>query len=162
MRLTSFNTAAMLLMLAIGIALGALVFRNVPDTMAAIDRPLAQPVTASSPAIATALDGQEPSAFTRLSDDAKYAGVVFARQSADIVARADGTLQAVFVNLGDRLKAGDVIARAESYSSTQQLQMAEATLRSAHAEQQDAELGVKDAETRYRRREALEEAGLIS
>jgi macrolide-specific efflux system membrane fusion protein len=88
--------------------------------------------------------------------------VIFARQSADIVARSEGIVEEVYVNLGDRLKAGDVIARTESYSITQQLQLAEATLRSTQADQRNAEVDLKDAESRYLRREELAESGLIS
>ena len=40
----------------------------------------------------------------------QYAGIIFARQLADIVARSDGRLEAVYVHLGDHLKPGDAIA----------------------------------------------------
>src|SRR5207248_6484036 len=96
------------------------------------------------------------------ADDAMHLGVIFARQSADIVARSEGSLQAITANLGDHLKAGEVIAQIDSYSITQQLEMAEATLRSALADQRDLELELKDAESRCRRREELAQEGLIS
>src|SRR5262249_36282570 len=134
MRISSFNIAVMMLMLAIGIAAGALMFRGVPNTNAASDRQFALNAQRPSPA---ALSSKPSSQETNL---ATYVGVVFARQSADIVARSEGTLQAVYVNLGDRLKTGDIIAQTDSYSNTQQLQIAEATLLSAQADQRDAEL----------------------
>src|SRR5262249_4886573 len=81
---------------------------------------------------------------------------------ADIVARSEGILEALYVNLGDRLKAGDVIASTETYSVTPQLQIAEAGLRSAEAERGDNEVELRDAETRYSRRQELAEWGLVS
>ena len=92
----------------------------------------------------------------------QYVGVLFARQLADIVARSDGRLEAVYVHLGDHLKPGDVIAKIESYAIAQQLDMAEASLRSAQAEARSAEVELKDAEVRYSRREGLVKAGLLS
>jgi len=149
----SFNLAGMLLTLAIGIAVGALIFRDLPQTSAATDR-LAAPT--DTPPVNPVPDD------TQHTGDAGYVGVIFARQSADIVARLEGSLQSISANLGDRLKAGDVIAHIDSYSVTQQLEVAEATLRFAQADQRREELELKDAEARYRRREELAEAGLIS
>jgi RND family efflux transporter MFP subunit len=91
-----------------------------------------------------------------------YLGIIFARQLADIVARSEGRLEAIYVHLGDHLKPGDVIAKIESYAITQQLDMAEASLRSAQAEVRSAEVELKDAEVRYSRRERLVKAGFLS
>jgi RND family efflux transporter MFP subunit len=154
MRPSSFNIAAMAFTLAIGIAAGALLFRDLPRTSAAADQPMAP--TVAPLAIKPVSDRIEP------ADDAGHLGVVFVRQSADIAARSDGALQAVYANLGDRLKAGDVIAEIDSYSIRRQLEMAEATLRSAQADQRDLELELRDAASRYQRREQLAQEGLIS
>src|SRR4030095_8173324 len=135
---------------------GALMFRSVPNTNAATDQPLGPNAERSGP-VAPLTETS-----TQQRNPATYIGVIFARQSADIVARSEGTLQAVYVNLGDHLKAGDIIARTDSYSSSQQLQIAEATLLSAQAGQRDAELELNDAETRLRRRKELAEYGLTS
>lgn len=92
----------------------------------------------------------------------RYVGVIFARQTADIVARSEGRLEAVYASLGDHLKPGAVIARIESSSITQQLEMAQAVLRSAQAEERNAQVELKDAQSRYARREALVESGVLS
>jgi RND family efflux transporter MFP subunit len=160
MRLSSFHIGSVLLTLATGITVGALVFRNSSATLAAIVRPTAATSPSSSVAIAVS-EGQETPLQARLLDS-KYLSVVFARQTADIVARSEGILESVYVNIGDRLKAGDIIARAETYSISQRLQMAEATLRLVKAEQHETELELEDAQTRYQRREELAESGLIS
>ncbi len=149
----SFHLAGMLLTLGIGIAVGALIFRDVPQTRAATD---SQVLPTDMPPANPISDGKQH------TDDTGYVGVIFARQSADIVARSEGTLQSISANLGDRLKAGDVIAQIDSNAVTQQLEMAEATLRSAQADQRHEELEFKDAQVRYRRREELAEEDLIS
>lgn|GEM_PF-1927623 len=92
----------------------------------------------------------------------QYIGVIFARQLADIVARAEGRVEAVYVHLGDPLKPGDAIAKIESYALTQQRDMAEASLRSTQAEVRRADVELKDAEARYSRRERLVNAGFLS
>jgi len=149
----SFHLAGMLLTLGIGIAVGALIFRDLPQTSAATDR-LAAPT--EMPPVNPIPDN------TQHTGDAGYVGVIFARQSADIVARSEGLLQTISANLGDRLKAGDVIAHIDSYSVNQQLEMAEAALRSVQADQRHEEFEFKDAEARYRRRQELAEEDLIS
>jgi RND family efflux transporter MFP subunit len=78
------------------------------------------------------------------------------------MARSEGALESVQANLGDLLKAGDVIARIDSYSLVRQLEMAEATLRSAQADERDLQFESHDAQSRYERREELAKDGLIS
>jgi RND family efflux transporter MFP subunit len=92
----------------------------------------------------------------------QYVAVAFAQQSADVVARSEGRLEEVCVNLGDHLKPGDVIARLEFSSVAQQLMRANAAARSAQAEERDAEIELADAEARYTRRKVLAEAGVLS
>jgi RND family efflux transporter MFP subunit len=92
----------------------------------------------------------------------QFIGVVFPGQSIDIVARSEGRLEATYVNLGDYLKPGDVIARAETSSAAQQLEQAEAALRSAQAEARKFRIELKGAESRYARREDLAKAGVLS
>ena len=159
MSLSSTNIVAMLLMLVIGMALGALMFRNTPNTANTVDTEVTS-VAADRPPVATA-SVSSPAAAPR-PDAARYVAVIFARQSADIVARSEGRLEAVYVNLGDRLKPGDVVAKSESRVIAQQVQMEEAVLRSAEAEQRSAEADLKDAESRYQRRKQLWESGLVS
>src|SRR5207244_2269775 len=76
MKLSSFNVAGMLLVLTLGIAVGALMFRDLPQTSAATDRQIT-PTDAPPPVIPISDNTQHPL-------DAKYLGVIFARQSADI------------------------------------------------------------------------------
>jgi RND family efflux transporter MFP subunit len=91
-----------------------------------------------------------------------YVGVIFARQAADVAARSEGRVHAVYVNVGDRLKSGDLIAKVESSSATQELEIAEASLRSVRAEENSAAMELKDAEARTTRRKQLAELGLLS
>jgi RND family efflux transporter MFP subunit len=93
---------------------------------------------------------------------AQYVGVIFAPQLVDMAARSDGRLEAIYAHLGEHLKPGDVVAKVESNAITQQLDMAEATLRSAQAEVRSASVELQDAEVRHHRRERLVNAGLLS
>ena len=92
----------------------------------------------------------------------RYLGVTFARQAADIVARTEGRLDAVYVSLGDHLRAGDIIPRIEPSAISQQLSIAESSVRSSEAEEKSARLELEEAEHRYSRRETLAEAGILS
>src|SRR5262245_22838960 len=161
--LRSYNSLiVMLLMLALGIGLATLIVAGrSPRHNKVVNFPPASAVPTSSPAIKPVLDAvTRPAEGQMLSE--RYVGVIFARQSADIVARSEGRLEAVYASLGDHLKLGDVIARIESTSITQQLEMAQATLRSAQAEERNAQVELKDAQSRYARREALVESGVLS
>jgi RND family efflux transporter MFP subunit len=161
--LRSFNSLiVMLFMLAAGIGLVTLIVAGrSPRHNKIIDFPPASAAPTSSPAIKPAPDAVARSAEAQ-PPGARYLGVIFARQSADIVARSEGRLEAVYASLGDHLKPGAVIARIESSSIAQQLEMAQATLRSAQAEERNAQVELKDAESRYARREALVESGVLS
>jgi RND family efflux transporter MFP subunit len=166
MRLSSPNLpvmVAMLLMLALGIGLGISIVDSTSATSAETDPRQPAAVLASIPLAGSAEKNIKSSVpVQRTGGAVRYVGVTFSRQSADIVARSVGRLEAVYVNLGDHLKPGAVIARNESYSIDQQLQIVQAALRSAEAEQRNAEVGLKDSEARYARRQVLADEGLIS
>jgi RND family efflux transporter MFP subunit len=149
-------------MLAIGVGLGMLIMTSHRSTLnAAVDAPQVPAPAALSPVVRLVPDPvTQPAAIHPAPDH--YVGVIFARQSADIVARSEGKLEAVSVHLGDHLKPGDVIAKVESYVITQQLEMAEASLRSTQAEARSSHAELKDAEVRCSRREGLIKAGLLS
>lgn len=154
----------MLLMLTVGVGLGALIttsHRSTITVSAAVEAPPVAVPPAPSPAVRPVPDPVVQAASVRPAPD-QYVGVIFARQLADIVARSEGRLEAVYVHLGDHLKPGDAIAKIESYAITQQMEMAEASLRSAQAEARSAEVELKDAEVRYSRREGLVKAGFLS
>jgi RND family efflux transporter MFP subunit len=154
MRPSSLNIAALLLMLATGIAIGNITSHELPKANAAADQPA---VPAAPPPVTPVVENTEAAVH-----DAKHIGVVFVRQSADVAARSDGVIQAVYANLGDRVKAGDLIAQIDSYSAGQQLEMAEAMLRSAQADERDLDFETEEARVRYSRRERLAAEGLIS
>jgi len=163
MMLRPFNSlVVMLLMLAIGIGLGTLIMTgNRSNANAAADTlPLSAAPTGSVDIRPAQHTEAQPLSEPHPND--QYVAVIFAGQSADIVARSDGKLEEVYVSLGDDLEAGDVVARIESSSIIQQLEIAGASLQSAHAEERSAEVALKDAESRQVRRKALVEAGLIS
>jgi RND family efflux transporter MFP subunit len=163
MTLPSFNSLiAMLLMLIMGVGLGMLIMTSHDASVhAVIEAPKATVTPVPSPAVRPAPEPVAPEAPTPQAPE-PYVGVIFARQLVDMAARSDGRLEAVYVHLGDHLRPGDVIAQIESSAIRQQLEMAEASLRSAQAETRSTSVELKDAEVRHTRREGLVKAGLVS
>jgi RND family efflux transporter MFP subunit len=152
----------MFLMLMLGVGLGMLIMTSPPASVQAV---IAAPQAAATPVLGPAVTPTpEPVAPEAPPPraPAQYVGVIFARQLVDIAARSEGRLEALYVHLGDHLKPGDVVAKIESYAITQQLDMAEATLRAAQAEVRSASVELKDAEVRHNRRERLVHAGLLA
>jgi RND family efflux transporter MFP subunit len=151
----------MLLVLSIGVALGtSITMFNRSDANAAADPPPASVVEIAAVDGGILQTNAQPVSEPETPD--RYVGVLFSRQSADIVARSEGRLEEVYVRLGEQLKAGDLIARIEPASIRRQLEIAQASLRSAQAEERAAEVAVKDSDARHDRRKALWESGLIS
>jgi RND family efflux transporter MFP subunit len=163
MTLPSFNSLiAMLIMLIMGVGLGMLIMTSHDASVhAVIEAPKATVTPVPSPAVRPAPEPVAPEAPTPQAPE-PYVGVIFARQLVDMAARSDGRLEAVYVHLGDHLRPGDVIAQIESSAIRQQLEMAEASLRSAQAETRSTSVELKDAEVRHTRREGLVKAGLVS
>jgi len=156
-----YSLIVMLLLLVIGIGLGAFsITGGSPRAGDTADGPQASDTPPPTQPVGPAADGSTQAAKQQVID--QYVGVTFARQSVDIVARSEGRLEAIDASLGDHLKPGDVIARIESSSVAQQLEMTVAALRSARAEERNAEIELKEAEDRASRREALVEAGVLS
>jgi multidrug efflux pump subunit AcrA (membrane-fusion protein) len=145
MTLPSYNSLiAMLLMLMIGVGLGMLIMTSHHSSVhAVVEAPQAAAAPALGPAVRPIPEPVAPEAPTPQAPD-QYVGVIFARQLVDMAARSDGRLAAVHVHLGDHLKPGNVIAQLESSAIRQQLEMAEASLRSAQAEARSTNVELKD------------------
>ena len=163
MTLPSCNSLiAMLCMLMLGVGLGMLIMTSRGSSVHAV---VETPEAAAPPVLRSAVRPRPepvvPEAPTPQALE-QYVGVIFARQLVDIAARSDGRLEAVYVHLGDHLRPGDAIARIESSAIRQQLEMAEASLRSAQAETRSTNVELKDAAVRHNRREGLVKAGLVS
>lgn len=151
---------AMLLMLALGTSLGRLT--GAKTSTKSTTTQIAEFSTIPSPDELTStgdavrkLESTQPSAE-------QYVGVAFARQAVDVVARSEGRVYAVYANVGDRMKSGEVIARIDSFSITQELEIAKASLRSARGEEASAAAELKVIEARTTRRRRLAELGVLS
>lgn len=80
-----------------------------------------------------------------------FIGVVVPSGSVELTARAEGLLQSVEVQVGDRVKAGQILARLETKSLERELERAEAGLDSARAEESVAALALEEASERLQR-----------
>jgi RND family efflux transporter MFP subunit len=152
---------AMLVMVVLGAGIGRFTAGKNSTQPAAAE-------TAEFPAIPSPANSANPTRdATGKADSTQppaehYVGVTFARQAADVAARSEGRVSALYVNVGDRLESSDVIAKIESSSVTQELEIAETALRSVKAEESNALMELKDTESRTTRREQLAELGLLS
>ncbi len=88
--------------------------------------------------------------------------VTVARETIEVAAPMEGRLEAVYVNLGDRLKIGDRIARLNAESINQQLAVARASLLAAEADERRSRLALAESEDRCSRRRNLAAEGLLS
>jgi multidrug efflux pump subunit AcrA (membrane-fusion protein) len=113
----------------------------------------ALPPHASHPAEA----GPIPSAAAH-----RFLGVILARSSVDVAARFEGRLRAVHVRLGDSVPSGGTIASLDVPSLRYDLDMAEATVKTALVEQERAVVELAEAEERFARRKSLSAEALAS
>lgn len=100
-------------------------------------------------------DRQRPSAVVELAKvmqgsfdaEMKFVGRLQAESAAELYARAEGPIVAVYAGAGDRVRAGQVLARVDPAQAEQRVEQARASLRMAEAtlEQRRADLQVARA-----------------
>jgi RND family efflux transporter MFP subunit len=89
-------------------------------------------------------------------------GYVVAQRKAAISSKATGRLEWLGVAEGSRVKAGDVIARIDNRDVVAQAQSADAAVRAARANVQQAEVERQNAQVEFRRNEELVARNFIS
>ena len=89
------------------------------------------------------------------SEPLRFAGVVRSRQRAELTFQVSGTLQQRLVEIGDPVKAGDLLARLQNPQLLPARDSARARLREAEAQ-------AKQAEQEYQRGLPLRERGVLS
>jgi RND family efflux transporter MFP subunit len=85
----------------------------------------------------------------------EFIGVIVASESIEISSRNDGRIESVHVRLGDRVKAGQVLASLDARALRAELAMAKAAAGAAQADVQRAALEQKESQSRYERRAHL-------
>lgn len=85
-------------------------------------------------------------------------GVVFSRQAVDLAAEAEGYIDTVFVELGDRFEAGEVLVRLESLWQVHARDIARANLALADAEVTGARYAQEQSREQATRRDQAPEA----
>lgn len=91
-----------------------------------------------------------------------YVGVVVARESVDIAPKAAGELVAVHVRVGDRVEAGEPIARLDDRLAREELEMTQASLHAAKARHSQAKISAAQARRAYEESKSLVRAGHAS
>jgi RND family efflux transporter MFP subunit len=163
--LRSINPAiAALLLLAAGLGVAAL---SLTGSFAGGGKPHANPINAVKAQPASVEPSNRNSErpvelIDPASSSGEFVGMTIAREAIEVGAPSEGRLEAVYVNLGDRLKPGDRIARLNSDSINRQLAMARASLQAAEADERRTQLVLAEAEDRCSRRRTLADEGLLS
>jgi RND family efflux transporter MFP subunit len=89
-------------------------------------------------------------------------GYVTARRQATVSTQMTGTLVEVLIEEGDRVKAGQVIARLEDSALRAGLAVAQANLQAAQAQVAQAQAQLLQAQADARRQDDLVERGMVS
>ncbi|MCG8458155.1 MAG: efflux RND transporter periplasmic adaptor subunit [Holophagales bacterium] len=84
-----------------------------------------------------------------------YLGVVVPRKQVDVVAEGEGIVEEVAVRLGDRVEAGEELARLATRALVHRLEIERAQLDSSRAGERQKTLEVDNAERELERRRAL-------
>jgi RND family efflux transporter MFP subunit len=89
-------------------------------------------------------------------------GYVVAQRQADVASKATGRLVALYVGPGDRVTAGQVLAKIESADMTARLHHAQASVAVAQADVAQARAAADEARLDFDRKQRLRDATLIS
>jgi RND family efflux transporter MFP subunit len=101
----------------------------------------------------TAPAGLPRGAAAARPEEGGWLGVVVARESVDVNATVPGRLQAIYVETGDTVRAGDPLALVDPRAAEQQLEMARSALRGAEADARRATAEMNEAHARNTRRQ---------
>ena len=91
-----------------------------------------------------------------------YVGSLLPRTSVRIFSKIEGRIERIFVNVGSRVKEGDLIARIENEEIAEEVREAEASLRVAQATLKGKEAEMKNVERQLERSKRLFKKHFIS
>jgi len=91
-----------------------------------------------------------------------YIGSLLPRTSVRIFSKVEGRIERIFVNVGSRVKEGDLIARIEDEEIAEEVREAEALLRVAQATLKGKEAEMKNVERQLERSKRLFKKNFIS
>ena len=96
--------------------------------------------------------------FSPEKADAGMVGVVVAHKVVDLTSEVQGRLEAIHVEMGDRVAREDILAELDTWSVERDLEMAQAALQSALAGEHRAALEYDQAREIFGRRNAVPDA----
>jgi RND family efflux transporter MFP subunit len=123
--------------------------------------PAAEPVSVAEPAAVT-VAVPEPVAVPDVRAPDSLVAVVVARREVAIAPRRAGTVARIEVALGDRVSAGQVVARLDDAEATADVDSAGSAVRAARAEARRARSDLRQARERARRRDQLVRDGVLA
>lgn len=125
---------------------------------------------AAGPAAGPAWGGARPPAVVTTAPveqgafavDAHFVGTLEAKSAADLYARTSGQIVQVFADAGDRVHAGQILARIEPDEAEKKVEQAEAALRIAEATIAQRRANLEIAQATAKRTETLFGQDLVS
>lgn len=106
--------------------------------------------------------GAAPAELGEISEVVTLVGALRALQTVNVTPRVNGRVVEMLVDIGDRVRAGQTIARLDDDELQQQMQQSNASLEVARAVVQQRELELKNLDAILQRTRGLRESGLIS
>ncbi len=97
-----------------------------------------------------------------VSEAVTLVGALRAQEQVDVTPRVSGRVETILVDIGDAVRAGDLLAQIEDDELQQQLQQSEAALDVNRAMVQQRELELRNQEVNVERARGLHESGLTS
>lgn len=111
----------------------------------------------AAPEVATA-----PAAVADIEHTVMASGTLEAAQLVSVGAQVSGQIKSLKVELGDRVKAGDLIAEIDSTTQENEVRNAEAALRTAQAQRAAEVATFREAELAFQRQRTLVDQQLVA
>ena len=94
---------------------------------------------------------------TTINQSIEAIGMVYAKDEVDVGAQVSGQIIKLYVDIGDRVKKGDLIAQIDKDKQENDLNIYKAQLQSARANLESKQVALEIADNQYKREQSLYE-----
>ncbi|TKX29452.1 efflux transporter periplasmic adaptor subunit [Campylobacter sp. MIT 12-5580] len=99
---------------------------------------------------------------TNIEQSIEAVGEVYAKEQVDVGAQVSGQIIKLYVDIGDRVKVGDLIAQIDKDKQQNELDITKAQLESAKANLESKKVALEIADNQYKREQKLYESKATS